>query len=221
MFEDVRFNNAEMSGVADHGNIFKDCRFEETTFRKAVVGYRGSAYQGCLFDGSEFRRSSFVRPEFDDCQFAHCRLKGVDFNASSFVHCSFAGVLEDVWFRGEFPMPSAAKQFGNPRRNEMKKVSFENAELHDLTFSDRCDLSSIVLPTRGDYRLYGSWKARLDRLGSLGERWSSRDRGEVQTFVYSYGVHAKKQDWWLINCEDVRKEYGQELGNQILQGLEL
>lgn len=220
LFVRVRFDDADLTGIKDHGNQFIESRFVQTDCREAAIGYRGSVYQQCRFDAVDFRRAIFIRAEFDECRFVDCRLKGVDFNASSFVRCSFVGVLEDVWFRGGFPLPSDSEEFGQPRPNAMKQVSFEKADLHDITFSDQCDLSAIVVPSTGEYRLYQSWKTRLERLGEVSREWSPKDRQEADVFVNSSMPHAQNQDWELLNCEDVRNEHGRDLGDRIIRALD-
>lgn len=219
-FDGVWFDEADMAGISDHGNKFTDCSFVETEFRESAVGYRGSAYQKCRFDAADFRRAVFIRPEFDECRFVDCRLKGADFNASSFVRCSFVGSLEDVWFRGGFALPSDAEEFGQPRKNAMNQVSFEKAELHHLTFSDDCDLSTVIAPSTGEYRLYPSWKTRLEGVLEASREWSPRDRQEAGVFVNSYMLHAQNQEWQLLNPDDIRSEYGRELGDRIIRALD-
>lgn len=219
-FDRVLFDDADLTGVRDHGNRFTGCRFAQTKCREAALGYRGSAYQNCGFDAVDYWHAIFIRAEFDDCEFIDCRLKGVDFNASSFVRCSFVGVLEDVWFRGGFALPSDSQEFGQARKNAMKHVSFEKAELHDITYSDHCDLSTVVVPSRGDYRLYSNWKNRLLRLKEATREWSTGDKQEAKVFLNSSFPHAQNQEWELLNCEDMRAEYGQGIGNRILRVLE-
>jgi fluoroquinolone resistance protein len=143
VFENVRFDNATID-TADHGNRFTGCSFVGTSFQDGI-GYRGSSYNNCRFEKVDFRRSVFTRADMNDCIFSDCKLKGVDFNASSFVNCMFEGKLEDVWFRGGFPLPVNVTDFGEPRPNRMQGVSFANASLWGITFSNGCDLSSVVV----------------------------------------------------------------------------
>ena len=215
-FENVRFNYTDMSGIADHGNTFRGCRFEKTNFREGCLGYRGSKYHRCLFVGANFTKTAFIRVEFDDCEFIDCKLKGVDFNASSFVRCSFIGVLEEVWFRGGYALPSDVREFGTARRNEMLNVSFEMAELRDVTFSNGCDLTSVKLPESGDYRLYSSWRARLEALRASSMGWSPDDMTNAEIFFNSYMVHAEQQDSYVLNCDDLRRELGTDFAQRLI-----
>jgi hypothetical protein len=103
----------------------------------------------------------------------------------------------------------------------MRKVSFANAELREVEFSHHCDLSSVVLPLEGDYRLYPSWRTHLEHLRESSKEWPSSDRAEAQVFVKSNMVHVQNQDSYLLNCDDVKREFGVELGTRILKGLSL
>jgi hypothetical protein len=219
VFENVRFDAADLSGLADHGNRFQQCVFDRTKFRVAVLGYKGTEYEGCRFSNADFSRTAFIRPEFNDCQFVNCKLRGVDFNASSFVDCTFEGLLQDVWFRGGYGFPGDPDEFGPARPNEMRNVSFANAELRDLHFSNHCDLSSVMLPLVGNYRRYSSWRTRLERVRELSKDWPSSDRAEAEAFVNSHMVHAQHQDSYLLNDEDLQGEVGVELGNRVLAAL--
>ncbi len=221
VFENVRFDACDLSGLADHGNRFEGCSFARTKFRRAVLGYKGSEYENCAFEKADFSQAGFIRAEFTRCSFDSCKMLGVDFNASSFVECQFLGVLEDVWFRGGYPFPSDQDQFGVARVNTMENVSFEKAELHDVHFSNDVDLSSITPPLAGDYRRYSRWKASLEQLAQHALEWQPFEKSEVEVFVNSHMVHAKGQDWYLLNGDDVRKEHGPELGSRILESLSL
>ena len=219
VFENARFDGADLSGLADHGNRFSDCVFNKTKFIAAALGYKGTEYEGCRFSSANFSRAAFIRPEFNACRFVSCELKGADFNASSFADCTFEGLLRHVWFRGGYGFPGDVDTFGRPRPNRMANVSFANAELRDVHFSNHCDLSSVVLPLAGNYRRYSSWRSRLEHLRELSKGWPSSDRSEAEIFVRSHMVHAQGQDSYLVNCDDVKRGFGVDLGERIIDGL--
>jgi len=219
VFENVNFEQADLTNVGDFGNAFEDCRFLRASFGAAVLGYSGTRYNGCLFDRTRFARTLLVRPEFSGCRFLDCHLKNIDFNGSSFDHCAFAGRLDDVWFRGGFPLPVDTEKYGAARPNTMTGVSFCDASLSGITFSDRCDLSTIVLPREGHYRLYSGWKKRLEGLEKVIEAWPDSERREADIFVAAYMVHAAKQEWYLVNCDEIIQEYRGSVGRKIIDGL--
>ena len=219
VFENALFEAVDLSGLADHGNRFQQCVFDKTNFRIAVLGYKGTEYEACRFARADFARTAFIRPEFNGCQFLDCKLNGVDFNASSFVNCTFEGSLKSVWFRGGYGFPGDPDTFGPARPNKMRNVSFANAGLRDVHFSNHWDLSSIIQPREGDFRLYQSWRSRLERLRELSKEWLASDRAEAQVFVNSHMVHAQHQDSYLLSCDDVKREVGAELGSRILDAL--
>lgn len=219
-FENVNFRNADLRGISDLGNTFKNCFFTGTKFQTACLGYKGSSYRNCTFDAAKFNRAVFTRAEFDECSFINCKLKGVDFKASSFVDCAFVGKLDDVWFRGGFPLESLITEFGQPRRNRMMNVSFQDAILHDITFSDCCDLSTIVVPREGNYRHYSSWKKRLEKLVHTIPLWPENERSEATIFFSSYIRHADHQDWYLLNVEDIEQEFSKVLAAKIIDVLD-
>ncbi|MEY4484567.1 MAG: hypothetical protein RL693_2019, partial [Verrucomicrobiota bacterium] len=156
VFNDSVFDGASFQKVAEHGNMFTNCSFRKVSFREAAIGYKGSRFDHCTFEGVDFTRTIFVRPEFDDCAFYRCKLDGSDLNASSFDRCRFVGVLKEIWFRGGFAYPNDIKRYGQSRPNRMSEVSFENAALHDVTFSNQCDLSSVHIPADDQYALVGN-----------------------------------------------------------------
>lgn len=217
-FDDVNFGMADFSETSDHANTFCRCSFIGTNFKRAALGYKGSSYAECDFEAVDFRGVVFTRAEFDRCRFVNCKLKDIDFNASSFEDCTFEGLLQDVWFRGGFPLESDVEDFGKPRKNRMRNVSFEKAQLWGLTLSNDCDLSTIRMPLEGNYRLYSAWKQRLERLQEAISSWplGAEERKEATISVRSYLVHAKHQDWFLLNVDELREEVGDILAGKFL-----
>jgi uncharacterized protein YjbI with pentapeptide repeats len=197
IFEKCHFYKVDFSNFSDHQNSFKECYFIDCKFTKTI----------------------FTRPEFVNVVFRNCRIINIDFSASSFESCTFEGKLKDVWFRGGFPLQSDNISFGNPKKNEMKNVSFENAELEDLTFSDNCDLSTIKINSSNIYYLFNRWKERLELLKLEHLNWDDKDKKEAGIFTRVHLVHAIKQDWYIINRNDVERDYGKEVAVRILKQL--
>jgi len=220
-FENCLFIKTDFTDVPDHGNTFDQCEFLNCNFKLAVLGYKGSRYHNCIFKECGFQRTNFVRPEFVNTDFINCRLKRIDFNASSFENCKFEGLLNDVWFRGAFPSRSLAEHFGQPKINKMLNVSFENADLVDLTISDGCDLSTVKLKNNGRYFKYDRWLVRLQFLESEIACWENEHhKRQADKFVSVSMVHAQKQDWEILNLDDLEKHYGgKDVATKIIDSL--
>lgn len=218
-FEMCQFDKVDFSDFSDHQNCFKACSFVGCSFNFAAVGYGGTKFTNCIFENCKFTKTVFNRPEFVDVVFKNCRLRSLDFNAASFQDCSFEGELTNVWFRGGFPLQTDYEYFGKPKVNDMKNVSFENAELHDLTFSNDCDLSTVSIKHSDNYYKYGDWRGRLELLKSKSNSWNDKEKREVEIFVHSYAVHATNQQWHIINKNDVEQEFGKDIALKIINQL--
>lgn len=135
----------------------------------------------------------------------------MDFQASSFEHCAFIGKVENVWFRGGFPTDSLRREFGHAKPNIILDVSFENAILHDVTFSDNCDLSTIVLPRQGRYVFFDNWDKQLNIIKKKGiTHQSATTKDIIISFVEKYKVHSDSQRYYILNTEDLLKEYSEK-----------
>jgi uncharacterized protein YjbI with pentapeptide repeats len=211
LFENVRFNGAQLKNIKDHDNEFTGCSFSRASFFGAGIGFKGSKYNHCVFENANFKQAVFIRAEMNHCAFIDCMLKGVDFNATSFEDCRFSGRLEDVWFRGGFPVKSDIKDFGKPRKNRMRHVSFEDASLWGITFSDKLDLSTVLVPKDGKHILCYEWKKRLTKLKKELSDWPLDEKREASIFIRSHLVHAQNQDWYILNIDDVKSDYGEQL----------
>lgn len=218
-FRNVRFDSADLSHISDFGNRFEKCSFQQVDFRGATIGGQGSSFSDCDFDRCTFRNAAFLRPEFSQCTFRECDLRGVDFNGSSFVECTFAGALYDVWFRGGFAYPTETERFGVPRKNTMLRVSFTDATLMWVTFSNHCDLSTIVLPDDGHHRLYDHWKGRMERASDLIRHWDEEPRTAAANYLRTFQVHAQSQSWNVLNDREVIEELGEQVGARLLEAL--
>ncbi len=220
VFNKCIFNNVNFSNFSDHGNRFIDCNFLSCKFIHSSIGYEGSNFSKCTFDNCNFQKSIFIRTEFIGTKFINCKIKNLDFNASFFEDCDFEGLIENVWFRGNFPLTSDIKEFGQPKRNEMLNVSFEKAELRDVTFSDSCNLSTIRLKNDNSHLRYGKWNKRLQKLASEVFSWENKEeKKEAEIFVNTYLVHANNQDWNIINIYDLERDYGRKVALRIIEGL--
>ncbi|MBX2827091.1 MAG: pentapeptide repeat-containing protein [Flavobacteriaceae bacterium] len=214
-----KLDKTDLSEFSDHGNKFDKVTFTNTKFNKAIIGYKGSNYLNCIFENSNFSKSGFIRTEFNNCLFLNCKLNGVDFNASSFEECSFSGNLSNVWFRGGYGYKGDQYEFGTSKKNLMKNVSFENAYLNDVHFSNHCNLSTIKVPKNGSYLLFDFWKERLETLNLEIQDWPENELLKAKGFLNSHLVHAENQNWYLINLLELQNEYGIDMANNIVLAL--
>lgn len=218
-FSNCIFSDVDFSNFADHGNKFENCSFLDCKFDNAVIGYKGSNFLKCTFTTCSFQKTQFIRPECKSSNFFNCKIRNVDFNASSFEDCTFEGLLDDVWFRGGFALVSHTATFGVPKKNMMKNVSFEKADLRDPTFSDDCDLTFVKIKNNNRYYKYDNWNKRLQFLKHSIDFWDDEESKEAEIFFNTYSVHAKNQDWFIINMDDLERDYGIKVTAKIVERL--
>lgn len=218
-FTNISFDDSLFQIVGEKICTFESCDFRNTNFRRAVLGNNGSHFRKCLFERADFIQAGFIRPEFDNCCFESCTFSGVDFWAASFMECEFRGDLRGVWFHGEYRVPSYIEQFANARPNRMERVSFERAKLFDVTFSDRCDLSSVIPPNDGRHALLDKWPERIGSVHALSQGWPEPCKKEGELFFNAFKTHAQKQDWYLIGLDDLINRHGTTSGTKIWEAL--
>lgn len=208
-FVDSVFHRTIFGAIAEHGNQFYDCVFESINFKEAVLGYDASEYNNCIFKNVTF--GAFIKPQFKECKFIDCDFCNVDFQASSFENCTFVGTLSNTWFRGNFPTDSMKKEFGRAKQNTMNNVSFEGATLHDVTFSDDCDLSTVLLPKQGRYLFFDNWDEQLNTIKRNGATTlSPATSKDIASFVEIHKVHSGSQKYYILNVADLLTEYSEK-----------
>lgn len=216
-FENCIFNKVDFSEFTDHQNIFSNCQFKDCNFNYASIGHKGTKYDHCNFINIKTKKTNFIRPEFTFINFQNCKIKGVDFFGSSFENCIFEGLLDDVWFRGGFPLKSDEKSFGKPKKNTMLNVSFENAEICDIALSNDCDLSTVIMPKDENYLLYNNWLKRLEYLQLKAKSLPENIRKGAEFYAEVFLVHAKSQNWQIVNKKDIVRDHGEEVANEIIK----
>lgn len=200
-FIDVLSEDAVWKTVRDIGNEFTQCRFLGNDLRGTVFGggSEGSVYRHTSFEKCRFAHCSFAAPEFDHCRFVDSRWGSLDLAGSRFTDCDFVGAVRGLWFRGLVPAGGNAAR----KPNSMLRVSFAEARLTNVTFSDGCDLSSVTPPRDGSCRVYSRWPERLARLRARAEGWESPIREEAIGFAEAYMTHALNQHKMLIPRADI------------------
>lgn len=90
----------------------------------------------------------------------------------------------------------------------MLNVSFEDAILHDVTFSDNCDLSTVLFPKQGMYLFFDNWNEQLDMIMNEGKiNQSMTIKNDIVSFVEIHKVHSANQKYYILNVVDLLKEY--------------
>jgi hypothetical protein len=183
-----------MRDFTDRANLYHDCRFVRTNLNEATLGFEGSQFIDCTFERSLSRKTAFVRPVFVRCMFAG-NLRDVDFEASSFSECKFAGRIEGGWFRNGYQHPALNNEFGTPAPNPMKRVDFRDAVLWGVSFSGNLDLSSVILPA--DHIFVDGWPERVRRVAELWHQ-SPELRPAIDRFLKVFGPGAASQHQYII-----------------------
>ncbi|MBS0261467.1 MAG: pentapeptide repeat-containing protein, partial [Planctomycetes bacterium] len=209
-------DNVTFYEFTDWGNRFDRCSFGHAIFRQAALGFGMSVFAGCVFQRGNFRGAIFKRPEFDQCQFLSCDFRGVDFDASSFVDCAFVGKLNGAWFRGGYGYPELSESYGRARQNNMLRVSWAAAKIWQVTFSDECDLSTVILPTDGKHFRYDRWPERVEAACAKFNDCDNADLGRAYNFVRSFQPHAQSQAWYILNYDDIANLVGNEVAPLVL-----
>lgn len=224
-FIDVYFDHCSLQMLSEGSDTFEKCSFRSSNFRRASIGHGGSCFKACRFESADFTQAGFLRPEFDDCLFDSCTFGGIDFRASSFNRCEFRGEVRGVWFRGLYDI-STFEQFANPRPNRMTSLSFKKAKLFDVTFSDGCDLSSVIPPDDGRHALFDRWPERIKFVFEQSRAWPEPCKTAGERFFRSHeaqpnrdGTFPKTQEWYLIGLDDLVNQFGKEAGARIWEAL--
>lgn len=217
LFGQCRFHHSDLLNVRDRGNTFKECLFHRADLRHTRLGGVRSEYQSSVFDHCKFQGASFEAARFTDCAFNYCKLDGLDFFGSSFRRVSFSGKLTETWFRGQFPTEQDVRKYGPVEKNTMEGVSFRDAELCWVTFTNDCDLSGIEMPTKGEYLRLSNWTQVLKAIEFEAASWTPEVATGALEFCKAYSIHADKQKWGIVNIDDIRGFWGDEVASRIAE----
>lgn len=218
-FRNILFFGTNLSEVFDENSVFRECTFDECTFRDANLGLGRCQYIGCHFRQCNLAGLRMGQNEYDKCVFQDCDLRGCDFGASSFHDVQFTGRIEGAWIRGRDPFLEFTSGIGAQlRQNSMSNVSFANATLWSVTFSDHCVLRDVDLPSDGSHLFFDRWNDRIQcALSRLDER--SSDARTAKKFVLSFLPHAQSQNEYILNRDYVYLTIGKEWGQRVIEAL--
>lgn len=210
-FENCIFENVKLEEINEKGNNFVNCVFKNVIIKKSYIGYLGSVYSKCEFVNCRIFQLDFIRPFFEKCTF-NSQLKNIDFYGSTFENCTFRNYIKDSWFRGGFPSNLDIKDFGKCKGNFLGINDFSQLEFNDLTFSDNCILKGISLPPDAKYRYYDNWNLTLTLfISKAKEKLDSKLFAEAEILYNSYFTHAKNQTEMILNLEDIKLQFPEEI----------
>jgi uncharacterized protein YjbI with pentapeptide repeats len=213
-FKNVLFDEANLSGFKARG-----CRFDSVSFLKADV--RGAAFlrlkrqdtilQNVTFRESDMRTVVFDMPMIEGCDFSFANLKKVNFSGSRFKNCKFAGLVEEVFFRGYNPYQR------RKIRNPMESIDFSEAELRNVAFRDEIDLSKVKFPKDEECLvLYNQREVYLKARKVIEREWTGDHRkwalGLMKNLYLKESKKGQHMDFY--NKKDDMKYFGEEYANR-------
>jgi uncharacterized protein YjbI with pentapeptide repeats len=204
--ENVIFDGIDGTEFTIYSSTFRNCRFTKANLNYSGFGAHGGLYENVVFDQATFKQARFDCPVFSHCAFLNCKLGGVDFDASHFVHVRFTGKVTNVWFRGQAAYESdlAKHKKAGHGLNPMI-VDFSDAVLRLVTFSDYCDLSRVRFPRDEKHILFTNWYNVLMEVDKRADKEfdTPEMRQNARKFAYIFEDHARQQEMMLINVDDM------------------
>ncbi len=214
--DNVVFDEIDGTSFFQYSSTFTNCRFLKADLNHAGFGIHGGRYENIVFERAKFKKAMFFWPVFQDCSFLNCKLDGVDFGSSHFINVKFTGKLDDVWFRG-----IDIYKFNNEEERDAHGlnpmlVDLSEAVLWDVTVSDHCDLSKVILPNDGHHFLITNWWRVLESLEEIIDRefTNVNERIVAHRFVRVSKVHAETQDMKILNATNIAHNAKEDLGDQ-------
>lgn len=207
-FYDCLFENTMMRDIAETKNIFVNCVFRKGTYGGSL-GMGESSYKNVQFQSVKMQRTQMWWPDFEDCLFQDCNLKGTDFGGAHFKNVKFIGKVEGVWFRGKMPDRYKENCKWRPEIDERwdqvfpMEADFSEATLSDLTISDLCDLSEVILPGDGSCYLIPDLDAvRAD----INIRLKKEEKKLLKRLLEYYLVKRENQNMEILCLNDIYRE---------------
>jgi len=192
-FGDVRADSANISHCVFSGCSFEDVWFDGANLNSSVLGgytgYETNTFKRVSFIKADLRNTVYRFPLFEDCDFSRARFASVNFAASRFVRCRFAGRLSGVEFHGSWDW---RYELGQERdyftrrgiapqdiRNTMLDVDFRDADLRGVTFWG-VDLSRSKLPSDEKHVIVQDPRSFFESVRTVLDReWEGSDRQEA------------------------------------------
>lgn len=215
-FNDCIFGNVKMRDIGEEQCSFRDCIFREG-FYDGFLGLGGSCYKNVRFQSVKMTRTDMWWPDFEDCLFQNCNLKYTDFGGAHFKNVKFTGKVEDVWFRGKKPehyksscrwMPDIEERWDQVLPME---TDFSEATLRNLTISDSCDLSEVILPSDGSCYLIPDLDAMRDDISKR----LKKEKKRLLEELLEYDLTKRENQNMRILClndihHDIQRDFAPE-----------
>jgi uncharacterized protein YjbI with pentapeptide repeats len=192
-----------------------DCTFCSTDLRNSVLGAikdsRRDVFRGVVFRKTDMRGTIYASAEFDHCIFENARLDKVNFNGSSFSHCSFEGELREVMFYRK------AFRAEDLPPNEMDHIDFTRARLRSVEFRG-LELKSVFFPDDEDHIILDNYPQTLDKLlGKLAGRTDRAARLLIALLSLKRKWAAPSQRRGILSRLDIIDAIGNEDAKRFLE----
>ena len=228
-FMDVHANHANISHCVFSGCAFEDVDLSAANLNSTVLGgfsgYETNTFRRVEFLKADLRHSGYRFPLFEDCDFSRAKFASVNFEASRFVRCRFAGKMSgtefhgswDKWFEIGRERAYFEKRGITPRdiRNPMEQVDFSETDLSGVTFWG-VDLSRCKLPQDEKHIIVPDPRSLYDRAKAVLEaEWAS---GDLDQALDELDLFIGPGDRWLKKLEGVyRKEKSESEVRQMIE----
>jgi fluoroquinolone resistance protein len=204
-FTDCIFDKARCREWALWRCSFSSCSFVATDLRGGVFGGVQEGVRN-RFTDVNFSRATLSGVIFGSAEFKNCRfgrLKKVDFEGSSFVDCSFEGILEEVEFRrfaGDLP---------DVPPNAMRNIDFTKARFRFVDFHD-LDLENVRFPTDEEHIVFlEDYAKTLDRVvKELRKQADPRFKGVIAILANTRSQIRSDQQKGVVSKFDLREAGG-------------
>jgi uncharacterized protein YjbI with pentapeptide repeats len=214
-FKNCVFDRADLRHAVIRSSQFENCSFQRADLRVAQI-VPGSLFNRCAFDGVRVALAGFSNPVFEDITFEGPDWKNVDFRAAGFWNCAFRGDLRGVTFRGDYQYPTQREINGEPRRTGLHRVSFSEAELFWVGFTNGCVLDEIVLPESGS-----AFVCQIEPLLKCEAELVAAYPAEIAQRAAKYfdiiRVHASLQQDQIVSRNDLVAKLGAKNGFEVYE----
>ncbi|MFI6285363.1 pentapeptide repeat-containing protein [Streptomyces sp. NPDC051018] len=156
---DCVFDRARFSDPRVWSTEIRDCSFRDAPLADLVLAADHGVPTVCTrvdFSGADLRRMVSRETTFTDVDFSGARMSDIDFHASAFIRCTFAGPLRRIIFWDR--PPGAPGDSVNP----MEDIDFTGAELRWVEFRG-LRLDRVALPPDGAHVVVGDYRRVLER----------------------------------------------------------
>jgi uncharacterized protein YjbI with pentapeptide repeats len=207
-FENCRFNACSLEGARFWSTTIRNCSFRGASFRGAALGGIEDGLRNLFhavdFSEADLCRTSYRSAAFERCEFTNTAIKHVDFQGSTFVDCTFGGVLDDVLFyRHGFGLEHLPP-------NEMAHVDFSAARLRHVSFRG-LTLETVRFPEDEEHLVIPDYPGSLKKLNQILSAQADTEAKRLVAFIsIRQRWAAPNQIQGLINLEDVRDAVGDE-----------